>query len=571
MTKIDLPDNLKTLGKAAFKGCVSLTSVRIPKSLAEAGIPSPVDQRDKPGPVFEGCSSLASYDVEEGNSLYRSIDGVLFSRDGKTLIKCPEGKVAEVYTVPDGVVTIKSRAFSHCDSIEAIVFSNGVKYIEDSAISDCSRLKSLTLPNDFQRVADESENKLFNQLFQLPCLPMLSGTNELTSINVPENSRSFKSIDGVLYDGFGVTLLKCPPNTEIENFVVPESVKSLQPGAFFNCSDLKTITIHEDVGHIEENSFIGCSGLVAINVAEKNPPCKSINGVLFMRNAGGNPIALVKYPSASDRESYEIPDTVKKICNRAFADSRSLKSVKIHEKVEKIEFGAFLGCAALESIDVDENNPNYRSIDGVLFSKDGTTLLCYPQGKSDENYVVPKGASKIETRAFYGCSKLKTIEFSETVVQYGQDAFRNCSSLEAFKVDENNARFQAIDGVLFSKGKWSMNPKDGSILYKCPMGKKLDNYEVPQNVYKIGDRAFVDCAGITSIKISDGVKELGNEVFENCLNLKTVEAPASVATFFWETFPEGRGLTIRAPKGSEAAYFAARNAKRLGLNFEPIE
>ncbi|MBR5760316.1 MAG: leucine-rich repeat domain-containing protein, partial [Thermoguttaceae bacterium] len=513
---------------------------------------------------------LASYDVEEGNSLYRSIDGVLFFRDGKTLIKCPEGKVAEVYTVPDGVVTIKSRAFSHCDSIEAIVFSNGVKYIEDAAISDCARLKSLTLPNDYQRIEDESENKLFNQLFQWPCLPMLSGTNELASINVPENGRSFKSIDGVLYDGTGLTLLKCPKNNEIENFVIPDSVQALQAGAFAECSALKTIAIHEGVGHVEENSFIGCSGLTAINVAEKNPPCKSIDGVLFMRNGGGNPIALVKYPSASDRESYEVPNTVTKICNRAFADSRSLKSVKIPEKVEEIGFGTFLDCDALESIDVDENNPQYFSIDGVLFNEDrallsgeGPSLLQYPLGSAVENYVVPEGVKSIDASAFRGCSALKSVKFSKDVAFYGMNAFRDCSALTTFEVDGNNARFSANDGVLFSK--------DGAILYKCPMGKKADVYEVPEGVKKIGHRAFVDCAGLTSIKIPEGVKKLGREAFANCSGLKTIELPASVDDIPLDAFPVDQELTIRAPKGSEAAYFVKRFAPGSGLKLELIE
>ena len=143
------------------------------------------------------------------------------------------------------------------------------------------------------------------------------------------------------------------------------------------------------------------------------------------------------------------------------------------------------------------------------------------------------------------------------------DAFRDCSALEAFEVDENNARFSANDGVLFSK--------DGSVLYKCPMGKRTDVYEVPECVKRIGHRAFVDCAGLTTIKIPDGVQELGREAFANCSNLKTIEIPASVVNIAWDAFPTDQELTVRAPKGSEAEAFARFFAPRSKLKLETIE
>ena len=566
LSEIVLPASLQTLGKESFGCCVSLKSIRIPESVVELGVPVPQLPGEKIGDVFPACSSLVSIDVEEGNTSFKSVDGVLFSKDGKTLIRCPEAKVADVYAVPESVATIEDGAFSNCQTIKEIVVSDNVKSVGTGAFWNCVGLRSLTLPKDLERTPDKPET--FTHIDQL--LSILRGTDELASINVAEGDGVFSSKDGVLFSNDGSVLVKYPNKKDCENYVVPDSVRSIESGAFGGCSGLRTISIHKDVVNIGKSAFSGCSRLTEIEVAEDNPQYRSIDGVLFKTDGVGNPTVLIKYPSGMSTESYAVPDGVKEIDASAFLWSSSLKSATIPESVEKIGYGAFLECGALESIEVAEGNPQYRSIDGVLFSKNRerfsiyeTALLQYPTGSTVENYVVPKGFNEIGAFAFRGAAALKSIKLSEDVVYYGMDAFRNCVALESFDVDENNPQFKSIDGILFSK--------NGTVLYKCPTNKKLGYYEIPKGVVKIGDRAFVDCVGLTSIKIPDGVKELGNEAFGGCSDVKTIEIPASVVRLSPNALPIGQNLTIRAPKGSYAADLVVRNSKRLDLYFEPIE
>ena len=574
LAELVLPESLKTLGEGAFAGCVALKSVRIPRGVDGIAVrTNPVDyaKRQKelekvgiyvdyiaPSPdskgrdVFEGCSSLASIDVDEENAFFRSIDGVLFSKDVKTLIRCPEAKVAEVYVVPDGVEFIEERAFARCVSINAIVVSEGVARLGLNAFSYCDSLKSISFPTSVRYLSFGTGYNDF----------LTDGSDALASIEVAEDNPNYKTIDGVLFSKDGKRLIKRPRGKDSENYVVPDGVEEIADGAFRACSQLKTLVIPERVAKIGEYAFAGCVGLTSIDVAGKNPAYCSIDGVLFSKDESGNPRILVKYPSASERERYAIPPLVKEIEINALNGSVSLKSIDIPASVEK-GLETFLNCPNLESINVDRNNLRYRSQDGVLFFKGGTALYQYPAGKTAESYVVPKGVDSIGGTSFWGCASLKTIKLPEELRRLGPVAFDRCDGLESIEVDAKNEYYRSVDGVLFSK--------DNNSLVKYPKGKISESYAVPGDVVKIERQAFDGCSGLTSITLSDGVEDIGEKAFANCSNLKTIEIPASVVNIAWDAFPADQELTVRAPKGSEAEAFARFFAPRSKLKLETIE
>ena len=131
-----------------------------------------------------------------------------------------------------------------------------------------------------------------------------------------------------------------------------------------------------------------------------------------------------------------IPETYKGypvtlIGNGAFQDCTSLTSITIPSSVTSIGSYAFSGCTSLESIIVDENNTAYKLIDGVLYSKDGTTLVCYPAGKKDTSFTIPSSVTSIGRDAFYGCTSLTSVTIPESVTSIGSFAFYNCTSLES--------------------------------------------------------------------------------------------------------------------------------------------
>ena len=137
LTSVAFGENsqLTTIGDSAFSGCNALAEITIPKGVTTIG--------DK---VFESCKSIANINVDENNTQYKSIDGNLYSKDGKTLIQYAVGKMDAVFTVPDGVTTINSNAFSGCRSLTKIVLPNTVTTIGERAFSSCVSLREMIIP-----------------------------------------------------------------------------------------------------------------------------------------------------------------------------------------------------------------------------------------------------------------------------------------------------------------------------------------------------------------------------------------------------------------------------------------
>ena len=167
-----------------------------------------------------------------------------------------------------------------------------------------------------------------------------------------------------------------------------------------------------------------------------------------------------------------IPNSVTTIGNFVFSGSYNLISLLIPESVTSIGWDAFSFCSSLEEIDVAFSNQNYTSENGVLFSKDKTTLLCYPQGKTDSSYSVPQGVieisawafkfnddivsvsipegvTKIGANAFFCCDKLESV-FVPTTVTYIGSAFSDCASLESITFDGTKDQWESIEKDGFS-------------------------------------------------------------------------------------------------------------------------
>ena len=215
-------------------------------------------------------------------------------------------------------------------------------------------------------------------------------------------------------------------------------------------------------------------------------------------------------------------------------------------------------CPSLTTIEVDENSPKYKSIDGILYSKDGRVLLCYPRGKKEASFTIPDGVTHIGDGAFQNCTSLTSIIIPDSVTYIGGSAFSGCSSLTSItipdsvtniagyrlfeycdsltsiEVDENNQYYQSIDGNLYTK--------DGKTLEKYAIGKKETSFTIPDNVTSIGQHAFATCDNLISITIPDSVTIIGEGAFE-CSSLKSVTMGSSVTNIESWAFIECRSLT----------------------------
>lgn len=175
------------------------------------------------------------------------------------------------------------------------------------------------------------------------------------------------------------------------------------------------MSIPASIKSVEKSNFRFCENLTEINVAEDNTVYKSIDGVLFNKSAN----ELICYPQGK-AGAYRIPDGVTDISCGAFEDCEKLTSIYIPESVSSISVYntkyqfSFSDCYNLEEINVDENNRQFKSIEGVLFNKSGRVLLMCPHGMKGD-YFVPDGVKEIGSRAFNYCTKLKTIHITSSV------------------------------------------------------------------------------------------------------------------------------------------------------------
>ena len=133
VTELTIPDSVTHIAEGAFGRCYSLTSIEIPDSVTSIG-----------SYAFNGCSSLTSIIVDKNNTEYQSIDGNLYSKDGKTLIQYAIGKRDTSFIIPDSVTSIGSSAFYKCSSLTSITIPDSVTSIGSSAFYDCSSLTSIT-------------------------------------------------------------------------------------------------------------------------------------------------------------------------------------------------------------------------------------------------------------------------------------------------------------------------------------------------------------------------------------------------------------------------------------------
>ncbi len=155
VTDLIIPDGVNTISDYAFSSCSSITSVTIPGSVWEIGNDAFYDCASLTNVTIHGsaitigdgafrvCTSLESISVDDKNLYYCSVDGVLFSKNMKTLIQYPSGKTNGPYTIPNGVTTINDFAFYGCENLTSITIPDSVKTVGDYAFSGCVKLKTV--------------------------------------------------------------------------------------------------------------------------------------------------------------------------------------------------------------------------------------------------------------------------------------------------------------------------------------------------------------------------------------------------------------------------------------------
>ena len=285
-------------------------------TLKEAYIPASVEHIDDC--FFSKYTRLEKIEVTERSEYYESIDGVLYVKDGKELIRYPSNKKGDTFIVPDRVERIHDEAFYNCHLLETIVIHPTVKYVGRKAFAHCKNLKNVEYKCRYQIVPEMAFDRC----------------QSVISVALSDN------IQEIQCEAFSFTSI-----TEMK---FPERLSTIGAYAFRNCKNLRKITINKNMRSISSRAFFGCKNLNEIDTGN-NGWYRFEDGGLFTRD-------LKKLVMFVDRkiEHYEIPVGVGIIGNSLFADADNLITIKIPDTVTEIEDFAFK-CARLESITIPKS------------------------------------------------------------------------------------------------------------------------------------------------------------------------------------------------------------------------
>lgn len=254
--------------------------------------------------------------------------------------------------------------------------------------------------------------------------------------------------------------------------IIPEGVVEIGKHAFSYCDFLTSVTLPNSVIKIEEEAFYSCHELTNINIpssvtsigdnaidVSNRVKCNIKDGLKYL-GSDDNPF-LYLIGAKKKIEKFEI-DSACKFIGRV--GNSELVSIDIPESVIGIDSGAFFNCTHLESIVVNENNNVYKSIDGVLYTKDETKLVAYPVAKKEKSFTIPQKVTNIGNYAFNECKTLEDIIMFNDVISIGKQSFAACTSLKNVQMSSN----------IRSVGEWAF--ADCKALPECFREQWDDDY-----------------------------------------------------------------------------------------------
>ncbi len=557
-----IPDTVKTISYAAFEYAPLKT-------------------------VFlnDGLETIEGFAFSNSSLLYITIPGTVTSIGQSVLAQC--SAITKV-TFEEGVTAIPESAFDRCRNLETVNLPDSVTTIGDIAFWDCTKLKSLKLPKNLREFKGTPGRNM-------------GGLNIALTVD-PENQYFSTDELGVLYNKDKTLLYYCPNLPYTFDYTVR---CNLSEYAFKGCENLRNVDIACDLHIIPENAFNGCTSLDTVTLPATlqridstafNSSLKTVNyrgteelwNLISVYSSGNNALksANIVYNYSEEEEPEEITLTYDKDSNTvtitgsgtltvndlnkwstAGINTYGLK-VKIGKGINITDGRIFNDCSTafyyMTSFEVDSGNPYLSSLNGVLYNKDQTKLIRFPDRHTTASYDVvecmvastvkeiapyafastgvtdvnlPSGLETIGDYAFYSATKLVDITIPDSVKTIGISAFSDCREMTKATLPEG---LETIPQECFSG---------------C---KKLESVNIPDSVTTIGNMAFTSCA-LKEINISKNLTEISipGYTFGGCPAAITVDAanPNYSADERGVLYNKDKSLLLHCPNFEKAFTF----------------
>ena len=473
LERLVLPDSLEKISVRAFAGLRFINkTITLPENVKTI----------EPG-AFWGANYLEEIKVSEKNKYFVSKDGVLFSKDYKTLICYPEEKKTENYKIPETVTEIKPMAFALNFYIQKVHLPEGLRKLGGGAFYACLKLSdiNLTRQSKITEITDYDGRKAGQHSAIISEYELLYDYDSYITLLEKE-----PQTEEPAYYHFGTF-----EGTSLKSVEIPDGVKYL-PSKTFQSLDwydpddeytsgprLEEITLGKNfIGEINtgdglysEDSFYLAQNyywLKSIKVAKGNPKYMVKNNILYSKDGK----TLYQAFSGAQKKNLIIGSKVKRIANGAFFRMQGIKKVTVKGKLDSIGLLAFAGC-------------------------------------SMKKFTAKKDIQKIGAGAFTECKQLIEFDCKKNVHSIGKNAFASCYKLETVQLGRKLSYLgkEAFSGCI-----------------------TLKEITLAGNLKEIPDRAFDGCSKLKKITFPDNVS-FAQHAFAFCDSLtKVVKTPV---TFYW--------------------------------------
>ena len=490
LESVDFSDNLTTIGGSAFYAC-KIGKIEIPNSIVSIG-----------SSAFEANSVLRTIIIRKGSAMLPYSTDMLTGFNSYAKIYVPDGLLASYKSNSNwkalgvdkfyGLSIIKSNRMAisgntlvqYFGTDESVTIPSSTTNILPYAFYRNSFVRRIVIPGTITTITDHA----FYGCDNLETVKLMRGTTQISSYAFAENAllQSINLPDTLV--NIGAYSFK---NTALTNMVVPNSVTSIDVGAFQGCP-LESITL----------PFVGGSRTISNAVTETTSSSYSGSAYLFgyIFGAETKDTGSSNAPNSTDgliyqgQSDYHFYASSRYYCywTRYYIPS-ALKTVTITDATG-ISANAFYGCTMIESLTLNE------------------------------------GITTIYDKAFYNCTALKSMSLPSSVTEVGSYAFYGCSNMASITLSNltkiNGYTFQgcsSLDGVVLPETLTEI----GNYVFSGCVG--LTGITIPNSVTNIGQSAFSGCTGITELTLPNGLQTIGQEAFKN-MQLQSIVVPNSVTS-----------------------------------------